>query len=76
MRQLKRIGIKTPISEVNNIGLSLYFYFNTIVNLGILLGILFLVYGVYSLVTNIIAANAFRIESESDPDLTEEYNSY
>lgn len=38
-------------------GISTYLYFKTIQNLSILLGIMFVVYSVYSLATNLKAAN-------------------
>jgi hypothetical protein len=39
------------------LGISTYLYFKTIQNLSILLGIMFVVYSVYSLATNLKAAN-------------------
>ena len=52
--------MKTPVHEINNLGLGNVLYFFTLINLCILLIIFFLVYGVYSLVTNIMAAYTYN----------------
>lgn len=45
------------VENIHNLGISTYLYFKTIQNLSILLGIMFVVYSVYSLATNLKAAN-------------------
>lgn len=46
-----------PLESIHNLGISTFLYFKTIQNLSILLGIMFIVFSIYSLATNIKAAN-------------------
>lgn len=45
------------LPEINNLGISTYVYFKTIINVGILLAIMFVVFSIYSIATNIKASN-------------------
>ena len=65
----------TSIKDLNNIGVSTYLYFETLLNLTFLLGVLFVIYAVYALITNIMAANEYRRIVSSD-ELTEQFKSY
>ncbi len=42
---------------VENLGISTYLYFQTLVNVLIMMAVAFLVFGIFALVTNIIASN-------------------
>jgi hypothetical protein len=55
-RHEEAIKICTSFDDISNMGTSTYLYFTTFKNLSILLGILTLVYSIYSLATNIIAS--------------------
>ena len=64
------------MKDLNNIGLSTFLYFETLLNLIFLLMIAFLVYGVYSLITNIMAANNYRSNILFEDVLPDNENSY
>ena len=70
MRQPKPVNLTTSIREVNNIGLSIFLYFHTIVGLCLLLLSMLLIYGIFALATNILAANNYRLANinTTDPD--------
>lgn len=55
-RQTETVPVCASIDNISNIGTSTYLYFSTFKNLSILLVIMTLVYSLYSLATNIIAA--------------------
>lgn len=55
-RQTETVPACASIDSISNIGTSTYLYFSTFKNLSILLVIMTLVYSIYSLATNIIAA--------------------
>ena len=46
-----------PLNDVKNLGVSAYLFFQTLFDMIILLATIFLVYGIYSLATNVIATN-------------------
>lgn len=48
------------MSEINHIGISTYLFFETIKNLMILLSIMFVVFSIYSVGTNLAAAEGYR----------------
>lgn len=52
--------ILTSVKDLNNIGVSTFLYFETLFHLIVMLVLAFLIYGIYSLITNIQAANAYR----------------
>ena len=54
--QTDTIKICTPLDKIKNIGASTQLYFATFKSLGVLLGAMFLVYSIYSLVSNWLAA--------------------
>ncbi len=56
IKQENEVKICTSIRKINNIGISTYLYFQTLLNIGALLLISLLVYGIFSLVTNIISS--------------------
>ena len=56
--QSKELGVCShKLEEIDSLGISTYLYFKTTINLGILLLIMLVVYSLYSLITNIVAAN-------------------
>lgn len=58
VRQQDTIKFCTSFDDIKNIGASTYLYFYTFKNLTILLMIMAIVYSIYAIVTNIIAAEA------------------
>lgn len=58
-RHTSTIPLCTGFDKVANVGTSTYLFFATFKNLSILLVIMTVVYSIYSLITNIIAAKQF-----------------
>lgn len=56
LRQVEHVKICTPLDGVKNIGTSTQLYFATYKSLSILLGIMFLVYSIYAIISSGIAA--------------------
>jgi hypothetical protein len=56
------------IKEINSLGISTYVYFRTIVNVAILLGIMFIVYSLYSIATN-IKASEMKIDGNMSSEI-------
>lgn len=62
VRQVENIKICTSFDDIKNIGTSTQLYFSTYKYLSILLGIMAVVYAIYSIATNAIASGAFGNE--------------
>ena len=75
LKQEKPINLCTSFKEVNNIGVSTWLYFETVKNLGLLLFVGFIVYGIYAIVTNVIASNKYRAAFD-DSELEQDEKSY
>lgn len=56
MKQEDTIKICTSFDDIKNMGTSTYLYFSTFKNLSVMLGILTIIYSIYSIITNVIAA--------------------
>jgi len=58
IRQEEYIKMCVPFDQIKNMGISTYLYFLNFLSIGILLIIMIIIFSVYSLITNILAANA------------------
>ena len=66
IKQEENIKLCTPLKEINNLGISTFLYFETAKNLGLLCLVLFLVYSIYALVTNLISAGKINESFSAD----------
>ena len=57
IKQEDQVKLCTHLKDINNIGISTFLYFQTLKNLSILLALLFFIYAIYALATNVIATN-------------------
>ena len=65
IKQEENIKLCTHLKEINNLGISTFLYFETAKNLGLLLIVLFFVYSIYALVTNLISAGNIDVTQYS-----------
>lgn len=56
IKQENPLKLCTSMPNINNVGISTFLYFQTLKNLSILLTISFIIYGCYSIITNIISS--------------------
>jgi hypothetical protein len=56
VKQNDEIKICVPFDDLSNIGVSTFLYFKTFKNLSILILIMFFIYAIFALVTNVIAS--------------------
>ena len=64
MLQKDEVSLSTKLLDIDNIGISTFLYFETYKSLGIMLTIQFLIYGIFSIVTNVIASANFENPEE------------
>ena len=57
IKQEDEIKLCTRTKDINNVGISTFLYFQSLKNLAILISLMGLIYGIYALATNIVAAN-------------------
>ena len=57
--QSEEIPLETSLRNIGNMGISTHLYFQTLILISILLALLFCIYGIFALATNILAFNRF-----------------
>jgi hypothetical protein len=60
VKQESKIKLCTGLDEINNIGISTYLYFQTLIHLIILLLLITVVYSIFAIVTNVIASDKYQ----------------
>ena len=60
IKQHEKIKLFTSLDGLNNIGISTYLYFQTLIHLIVLLLIITIVYSIYTIATNVIASEKYQ----------------
>lgn len=60
MLQRDEVPISTRLMDIDNIGISTFLYFETLKSLGIMLVIQLFIFGIFAIVTNIVASGKYQ----------------
>lgn len=74
IKQTQKLKLCTNLSDVNYIGVSTYLFFHTLKHIIFLLTVLFFVYCIFAIVTNVICSNLYRAQASSE--INKKYDSF